>query len=365
MNQLKIHKINTINDLQESTQIAYKCFSWIKLILHKINFVNVLHESTEITLNKLHKYFSWIHWYWIVALIGSPTQHPPLPEVTAKKIILLHLSLPSHPERWGPEEEREDIISSIFQAPMETCLEQTSDPGRWGELQWSIPSLPSIHIIPAQQPMRICPGLISRTRLITAGFISRPHQAGSRNPQNDLVETASPGHLPPSALSGSIETTSLGRPIGQQTKISLWLTLQEKLSHSHRAAATRSHTTRRPLHALPCLTWSLKWDSSLQKLPQPPASRVRTSLQWHLRSRVELQSPRRNSLNHTSALTRLASGSSFPHGVLRDRGLSHLPLLAVLESTSPPSGGGVSNGSTSLVSKWQKHWTLPLLPGSP
>ena len=53
----------------------------------------------------------------------------------------------------------------------------------------------------------------------------------------------------------------------------------EKLSHSHRAAATRRHTTYRPLHALPCRTRSLKWDSSLQKLLQPPASRVRTGLQ--------------------------------------------------------------------------------------
>ena len=69
-----------------------------------------------------------------------------------------------------------------------------------------------------QQPMRIRPGLISWTRLTMAGIISRPHQAGLRNQQNDLVETTSPGHLPPSALSGRVETTSLGRPIGQQTK---------------------------------------------------------------------------------------------------------------------------------------------------
>ena len=107
----------------------------------------------------------------------------------------------------------------------------------------------------------------------------RAHQTGSGNPQNDLVETTSPGHLPPSTLSGCIETTSLGRPIGQQTKISLWLTLQEKLSHSHRVAAVRRQTPHRSLHMLPCRIRSLKWDSSLQKPPQLPASRVRTGLQ--------------------------------------------------------------------------------------
>ena len=79
----------------------------------------------------------------------------------------------------------------------------------------SIPSLPRIRSIPVQQPMRIRPVLISRTRLTTAGFISGHHQTGSRNPQNDLVETTSLGHLPPSALSGRIETISLDRPIGQ------------------------------------------------------------------------------------------------------------------------------------------------------
>ena len=60
--------------------------------------------------------------------------------------------------------------------------------------------------------MRIRPGSISRTKLTTAGFISRPHQAGSRNPPNNLVEPTSPGHLPPSALSGHVETTSPDHP---------------------------------------------------------------------------------------------------------------------------------------------------------
>ena len=136
-----------------------------------------------------------------------------------------------------------------------------------------------LYSIPAQQPMRIRPGLISRTRLTMAVFISRPHQAGSRNPQNDLVETTSPGYLPPSALSGRIETTSLGRPhtpelakaLTQSSPVShrpikdeFKLTLKEELSPSYRAAATWCPTTRRPLHSLPSLTQSLKWDLSLQ-----------------------------------------------------------------------------------------------------
>ena len=67
---------------------------------------------------------------WTAVSIGSLTQLPNFPEITAnnrgkktKKITLLHLSLPNYPERYGPTEEREDIISSIFRAPMETHLE--------------------------------------------------------------------------------------------------------------------------------------------------------------------------------------------------------------------------------------------------
>ena len=78
------------------------------------------------------------------------------------------------------------------------------------------PQLPQLPQHP--QPMRIRPGLISRTRLTTAGFISGHLPASAMNPQTDLVETTSPGHLSPSALSDRIKTTSLGRPIGQQTK---------------------------------------------------------------------------------------------------------------------------------------------------
>ena len=117
------------------------------------------------------------------------------------------------PRKYGPDGERGSITSSIFQEPMETRLESTSDPGGWSGCHRSIPSvlsIHSIHSIPAQQPMRIHPGSISRTKLTTAGFISRPHQAGSRNPPNDLVKTTSPDHLPPSALNGLVETTSPG-----------------------------------------------------------------------------------------------------------------------------------------------------------
>ena len=44
-----------------------------------------------------------------------------------------------------------------------------------------------------------------------------------------------------------------------------------------------------------------------------------------------------------SALTLLVNGSGHLHGALRDRGLPHLPLLAVLESIHLPFGEGVSN----------------------
>ena len=127
--------------------------------------------------------------------------------------------------------------------------------------------------------MRIRPGSISWTKLTTAGFISRPHQEGSSNPPNDLVETTTPGHLLPSALIGHVETTFPGRPDTpelakartQSSPVShgpikdvLRLTLKEELSPSYRAAATRGLTSRRPLHAQPILTQSLKWDLRLQ-----------------------------------------------------------------------------------------------------
>ena len=87
-------------------------------------------------------------------------------------------------------------------------------------------------------------------------------------------------------------------------------------------------------------------DSVIEVGLEPPVAastfRVRTCLQSYSRSPVGLQNSR-SSLNHTGALTCLASGSNLLLGVQRGQGLSHLPLLAVLESTSPPSGGGMSN----------------------
>ena len=110
--------------------------------------------------------------------------------------------------------------------------------------------------------MRIRLGLIPRARLILAGFISRPKEAGSRNPANDLVKTTSPGHHSCSAQSGLVETTSPGpgqglvkalllsycfshRPVEvMPTCQQLRLSLKEELSPSLRAAATRCSITR-------------------------------------------------------------------------------------------------------------------------
>ena len=47
----------------------------------------------------------------------------------------------------------------------------------------SLLSILSIHSIPSQQPMRIRLGSISGIKLTLAGFISRPKEAESRNPQ--------------------------------------------------------------------------------------------------------------------------------------------------------------------------------------
>ena len=51
-------------------------------------------------------------------------------------------------------------------------------------------------------------GSIPGTKLILADFLSRLKEAEARNPPNDLVETTSPDHLPPSALNRLVETTS-------------------------------------------------------------------------------------------------------------------------------------------------------------
>ena len=148
---------------------------------------------------------------------------------------------------------------------MRICLELTSDPGGWSGRHRSIHSILSFFSIPSQwQPMRICLGSISRTKLILAGFISRPREAGSSNLANGLVKTTSPGHHSPSAPSGLVETTSpRPRHTPELAKSLLWsycfshrpvevilrLGLKEELSPSLRAAATRCSITRSHSHA--------------------------------------------------------------------------------------------------------------------
>ena len=165
--------------------------------------------------------------------------------------------------------------------------------------------------------MRIHLGLISRTRLITAGFISGPIPASARNPQQDLVETTSPGQHSPSARSDLIETTSLRRPIGPSTR-------SPPLSQSD----SREETD--PVQTPPRAALTLVW--TCQKPLQPPASRVRTALQLYWKSLAALQSL----LSLASALTRLVNGSDLLHGALRDRGPPHLPLLSVIGSIHLP-----------------------------
>ena len=216
-----------------------------------------------------------------IALIGSPTQLPLLPEITAlnshlyqkdqkkrKRIVPLHLIHPGYPGRYDPGEESGHTRSSIFQGPMTIRLELTSDPGGWSGCHRSILSILSIHSIPSQwQRMRIRLGLIPGTRLILAGFISRPKEAGSSNPANDLVETTSPGHHSCSAQSGLVETTS-PRPRQGLAKAlllsycfshrpvevippchQLRLSLKEELFPSLTATATRCPITRSHSHA--------------------------------------------------------------------------------------------------------------------
>ena len=69
---------------------------------------------------KLHLYKVLPDLPWNAALTGSLTQHPPHPEIVAKRIIRLHLNLASYPARWDHEGERESIING-FQEPMEAC----------------------------------------------------------------------------------------------------------------------------------------------------------------------------------------------------------------------------------------------------
>ena len=186
---------------------------------------------------------------WNAALTGSPTQHPPLTEITAKRIIRLHQNLASYLARCDPEEERESIING-FQEPMEVCLEPseprklprkmrprrrkrehhqrlpganesvpgTSQPPR-GRMSTSVkhpqlPQLPQHH----QPPRSTANENSSRANLPDqpdpGRLYSRPIPASARNPQPDLVETTSLGLLSPSTQSNLIETTSLGRPVG-------------------------------------------------------------------------------------------------------------------------------------------------------
>ena len=126
---------------------------------------------------------------------------------------------------------------------------------------------PQRHPQHPQHPLRIRLGLISGTRLTLAGFISRPKEAGSSNPANNLVETTSPGHHSPSAPSGLVETTS-PRPRQELAKAllrsyyfshrpievippchQLRLSLKEELSPSLRMTATLCSITRRHSHA--------------------------------------------------------------------------------------------------------------------
>ena len=58
-------------------------------------------------------------------------------------------------------------------------------------------------------------------------------------------------------------------------------------------------------------------------------------------------------------------GYSLHHEALRDRGLTHLSLHAVLESTSLPLEDGVSNGSSSLIQQMTKSLYLAPFTGSP
>ena len=190
--------------------------------------------------------------------------------------------------------------------------------------------------------MRIRPSLISRIRLITVSFISGPIPASASNPQQDLVETTSRVNalLPLKAISSRL-LLWVALSGNKQKSVCDWPSTRSYLSIAERQQ-TRRRTLYRPLHVLHCRTSLLTLGWNRQKPLQPPASRVRTALQLCWKSLAALQSL----LSLASALTRLVNGSGLLHGALRDRGLPHLPLLAVLESIHLPLGDGVSNGLT-------------------
>ena len=148
-----------------------------------------------------------------------------------------------------------------------------------------------------------------------------PHSRACKSPDAELVPQ-------PQTQQGCTQAGPQGRAIS----------LRQSGCHSE------SHLPQSPLRAA-------QPDSVIEVGLKPPAAASTSRIPREdlppvtcSRSQAGLLSSRRSSLNHTSALTRLASGSNLPLGAQRDRGQPHLPLLAVLESTSPPSGGGVSNG---------------------
>ena len=119
--------------------------------------------------------------------------------------------------------------------------------------------------------------------------------------------------------------------------------------------------TVKSLRLLHCRMLPSRWALNRQKLLQPPAFLARTDLQLYWRSPAAL----RSALNQASALTHLVNGSSLLYGVLRNRGLPHLPLLAVLETIHLPLEGGVSNGCTpKRINQMAKPLILTLLLGS-
>ena len=89
-------------------------------------------------------------------------------------------------------------------------------------------------------------------------------------------------------------------------------------------------------------------DVAIEVVLEPPEAASTSRPPAILEIPAALQSLR-SSLNHASALTLPVNGSSLHHEALRDQGLTHLPLHAVLESASLPLEDGVSNGHTALV----------------
>ena len=99
----------------------------------------------------------------------------------------------------------------VTRPPLERCLSQP--PRCRMSTQVKHPQLPQPpqHLEPprsAANQNSFWPNLLDQAEL------GRPIPASARNPQQDLVESTSPGLTFPSAQSDCIETTSLGRPLG-------------------------------------------------------------------------------------------------------------------------------------------------------